>query len=175
VRVYLPRTEAAAQESDVIGQQAAAVQGHAVVLVVDDDADVRELVVAMLQDLGYRVLAADGGGPAREILDGDAEIDLLLVDVAMPGISGVELARHARRRRPDLPVLFASGYADMDAFGTDLQSEDLIKKPYRAADLAVRVQEALRRAEGRPPGPASNVVNLRKKMLAALGKNDGDR
>jgi signal transduction histidine kinase/ActR/RegA family two-component response regulator len=175
VRVYLPRTEAAAQESDVIGQQAVVVQGHAVVLIVDDDADVRELVVAMLQDLGYRVLAADGGGPARAILDGDAEIDLLLVDVAMPGISGVELARHARLRRPDLPVLFASGYADMDAFGTDLQWEDLIKKPYRAADLAVRVQEALRRAEGGPQGLASNVVNLRKKMLAAFGKNDGDR
>jgi CheY-like chemotaxis protein len=175
VRVYLPRTEAEAEESDAAGRQAAAVQGHAVVLVVDDDADVRELVVAMLQDLGYRVLAADGGGQGREILDGDAEIDLLLVDVAMPGISGVELARHARRRRPDLPVLFASGYADMDAFGTDLQSADLIKKPYRAADLAVRVQDALRRAEGRPSGLASNVVNLRKKMLAAFGKNDGDR
>ena len=124
--------------------------------------------------IGYRVLPAAGGREGAEILDGQCAVDLLLVDVAMPGMSGIELARHARRRCPGLPVLFASGYADIDAFGPDLQKEDLIKKPYRAADLSRRVEDAIRRSHGPAPGPASNVVSLRTKMLAALGKGDAD-
>jgi DNA-binding response OmpR family regulator len=76
----------------------------------------------------------------------------LLADVAMPGLSGVDLARAVRERRGQVPVLFATGYPDLRAFHDGLEGEDMIHKPYRMSDLAARLEHALRNAQARQGG-----------------------
>ena len=108
------------------------------VLVVDDDADVREYAVSVLEEFGYRVLAAADGESALDILDRERDVDLLFTDVVMPGLNGFEVARLATAHRPELKVLFASGYA------TDLTPAGrLLKKPYRPAQLHREIEELL--------------------------------
>jgi CheY-like chemotaxis protein len=110
----------------------------ATVLVVDDDADIREYAVAVLEQHGYRVLRAANGEAALSQIEREEEIDLLFTDVVMPGLNGFEVARIAQRARPALRVLFASGYA------TDLTPAGrLLKKPYRPRQLADEIAAAL--------------------------------
>ena len=100
------------------------------VLVVDDDSDVRDYAVSVLEEYGYSVIAAADGESALDILQRERNVDLLFTDVVMPGLNGFEVARLARAERPELKVLFASGYA------TDLTPAGrLLKKPYRPAQL----------------------------------------
>jgi DNA-binding response OmpR family regulator len=82
---------------------------------------------------------------------------LLVTDVAMPGMDGVELSRRARELAPHLPVIFASGYADVQTFGPELADEQLLKKPYRIAEVAARIAAVLsqQRREG-------NVLEFRR-------------
>jgi PAS domain S-box-containing protein len=129
---------------------AAAVADHAVagatVLVVEDDPDVRKMAVAMLTDLGCRVMEASDGPSALRILESPARIDLLFADVVMPGgLSGPQLARQATTLRPSLKVLFVSGYSEMAATrdGTDPLGGELLAKPFRKADLALRLRGLL--------------------------------
>jgi CheY-like chemotaxis protein len=83
------------------------------ILVVEDDPIVRMLIVDVLEELKFRVMQADGSEAALELLEDRAQaIDLLMTDVGLPGMNGRELADRARQQRPQLPVLFASGYAD---------------------------------------------------------------
>lgn len=83
------------------------------ILVVEDDAIVRMLIVDVLEELEYRVLEADGCEEALEFInDEDQDIDLLMTDVGLPIMDGRELAKQARMLRPELPILFASGYAE---------------------------------------------------------------
>lgn len=82
-------------------------------LVVEDDAIVRMLIVDVLEELEYQALQADDGEAALAILgDSDKTIDLMMTDVGLPDINGKELAKQARALRPALPILFASGYAE---------------------------------------------------------------
>src|SRR5207302_4361670 len=84
----------------------------ATILVVEDDPDVREMIVGILSDLGHRTLVATNGPEALAFLNRDHSVDLLFTDIVMPaGMSGTELARQASRLRPDLKVLLSSGYA----------------------------------------------------------------
>jgi signal transduction histidine kinase/ActR/RegA family two-component response regulator len=125
--------------------------GSGLILLVEDDADVRDLVALQLQDLGYKTIIAGSGPAALEILgasEADA-IDLLLTDVVMPGgMNGVALVNEARRQRPGLKVLLTSGYmagnipSESEAAAADLP---LLSKPYQQADLAQAIQEALAR------------------------------
>ncbi|UFN49038.1 response regulator [Roseomonas sp. OT10] len=112
------------------------------VLLVDDDSAVRETTAAALRDLGYRVVEAGSGGAALDLLDREAHVDLLLLDFAMPGMNGVEVAQAARSRRPGVPVLFLTGYADAAAVAGEGQ-EQIIQKPFRPEDLARRLSMAL--------------------------------
>jgi len=145
VRVYLPvaqnTDEAPRAKSTVV-----APGGSETLLVVEDDPFVRNHAISSLEALGYRVLVASNGRDALAILSSGAEIDLLFTDVVMPGgLSGWQLADEARRTRPNLPVLFTSGYP-LDSFSTEPQPGGqtlLLSKPYRQADLASRVREAL--------------------------------
>lgn len=83
------------------------------ILVVEDDAIVRTLIVDVLEELEYRVLEADGCEEALDFInDEDQHIDLLMTDVGLPVMDGRELAKQARMLRPELPILFASGYAE---------------------------------------------------------------
>jgi PAS domain S-box-containing protein len=157
VTLYLPRAEAAPAATVVEGSEPPVPVSHASILVVDDDDDVRDLVVAMLEELGYRVTAAENGSVALELLSRNSPFDLLLADVAMPGLSGVDVVHAARDLGRAPRVLFATGYADLGAYRPGLEGEDMIRKPYRMADLAARVDRALR-APPRVGEPARRVA-----------------
>ena len=144
VTIYLPRSETAAASESSSPAEPARSARHAHILVVDDDDDVRDLVVAMLEELGYRVTAAENGYAALDLLFSDVEYDLLLADVAMPGLSGADVVRAAREAGRAPRVLYATGYADLGTYRAGLEGEDMIRKPYRMTDLASRVDRALR-------------------------------
>ncbi len=125
------------------------------ILLVDDDNEVREVTRAMLHGEGHRVLEAGSGGAALDVLRREPGIELLIVDFAMPGMNGAELARLAHEQRPNLPVLFVTGFADRRALaGVDETS--IIGKPFVGEELAERVRLAL------GYGGASKVIRLRR-------------
>jgi PAS domain S-box-containing protein len=111
------------------------------VLVVDDDAGVREVTSAMLSERGFRVIEAGSGGLALDLLRQEA-IDLLLVDYAMPGMNGAETAAAARHMKPNLPILFVTGYADLTAL-KEVGEDSIIQKPFRDEELERKVNRAL--------------------------------
>jgi PAS domain S-box-containing protein len=152
VRLYLPRAESqAAFAADAAsGDLADARPTGEVILVVEDNDEVRGVAVEALGQLGYGVVEASDADQALQRLDSNPEVKLLFTDVRMPGrLTGVDLAREAVTRRPGLKVLYTSGYV-----GTDLDpNDDVLQKPYRAHDLAVKVRQVLRdAADGNPPG-----------------------
>jgi len=116
------------------------------ILVVEDDHEVREIAVTMLQQLGYQVLQSDMGSDAMDLIAEVDQIGLLLSDVMLPGgMSGRALAEAARALRPDLKILFMSGYA-RDAFDIDGlpdPGDDLLPKPFRKSELATAVRHTL--------------------------------
>jgi CheY-like chemotaxis protein len=122
-------------------------RGAQQILVVDDDDNVRAVAVRQLTSLGYRVIAASGGAEALELLRAVPDIDLLFVDVMMPdGMSGRDCAEQAKSLRPDLKVLFASGYFEgaLVQRGDIEERADFLVKPYRKKDLAEKVQQVLK-------------------------------
>jgi nitrogen-specific signal transduction histidine kinase/CheY-like chemotaxis protein len=119
-----------------------------VILVVEDNEDILELAREYLEAQGYQVVGASDADAALSLLaDGDRKIDLLFTDLIMPGsMNGIALAEQVRRLRPDLPVLFTTGYnEDLVADGDLAAGIDLIGKPYRRAELLDRVRSALNR------------------------------
>jgi CheY-like chemotaxis protein len=117
---------------------------------------VREVAITSLESFGYRTLAAENGPAALDVLASADRVDLLLADMAMPGMSGVELIRRARERRPGLRAVLVTGYADLNAF-SPAEGDLVLQKPYRLDRLASSVAEALRPA---PANAASNVVPM---------------
>jgi PAS domain S-box-containing protein len=144
VKVYLPRATFAQADvqSSLLADGLKVAEKGGTVLVVDDDELVRETTSQMLGQLGYRVLQAGSGGAALELLSGRRKIDLLIVDFAMPGMNGVELAKLAAAKRPRLPILMATGFADHSAI-QHLAADQLLTKPFSEAELAQRVRRAL--------------------------------
>jgi CheY-like chemotaxis protein len=115
---------------------------HHHVLVVDDDSLVRRFITESLRSLGYRVDAFDNGESALEFLKASS-VDLLVVDFAMPGMNGAEVARDAQALRPGLRVLIVSGYADSAALDTALGSARQLRKPFDLNELGTAVAETL--------------------------------
>jgi signal transduction histidine kinase/CheY-like chemotaxis protein len=113
------------------------------VLIVDDDRLVRRLMTDGLRSLQYQVTAVESGEQALATLDGGERFDLLLVDFAMPGMNGAEVARAAQNRQPDIKVLMVSGYADSAAVEAALGSARLLRKPFDVAELGAAVAETL--------------------------------
>jgi CheY-like chemotaxis protein len=108
------------------------------ILVVDDDPDVRDYAISVLEEFGYRVLAASDGEGALLVLQRDGPVDLLFTDVVMPGLNGFEVAQRAVVTSPNLKVLFASGYA------TDLTpAGHFLRKPYRPQQLTREIAALL--------------------------------
>jgi two-component system, cell cycle sensor histidine kinase and response regulator CckA len=108
------------------------------VLVVDDDQHILALTGEMLRVAGYRVLKASVSSEAVLIFERNAEeIDLVLSDVQMPGLTGPELAGRLRQRSPDLPIVFMTGGAE------DCAPPDALQKPFKMADLWSKVSDAL--------------------------------
>jgi CheY-like chemotaxis protein/anti-sigma regulatory factor (Ser/Thr protein kinase) len=111
------------------------------ILVVDDDVLIAMSTVDMLEDLGHTVIEANSGAKALEILQRDGPIDLILTDYAMPGMTGLELAHAARKLRPGLPILLATGYAELsEASNLDFPR---LGKPYQQHQLASHVARLL--------------------------------
>jgi CheY-like chemotaxis protein len=104
------------------------------VLLVDDDPMVLAGTSAMLQDLGHRVVTATSATPALDALGSDAAFDLVITDHAMPGMTGAELAKHIRDMRPDLPIILATGYAEVPS--NLIAGMPRLDKPYRIDKLA---------------------------------------
>ena len=125
------------------------------VLLVDDDALVLSGTAAMLEDLGHVVAEAASGREALEILRSATRFDLMITDFAMPGMTGIELARAARDNRPDLPVILATGFADLR--GAADPGLPRLAKPYGQEELAARIAEATGETERDAP---TNVVPL---------------
>jgi signal transduction histidine kinase len=136
----------AAPETPAAGEGADASSGGGggrTVLIVDDDDDVRTTLRYALEALDYAVVEAVDGPSALALLR-EGRPDLAIVDFAMPGMNGAEVAREARALHPDLPVLFASGYADTEALQGALGSEmPLLRKPFQVSELAAMVAHGI--------------------------------
>jgi CheY-like chemotaxis protein len=185
VRIYLPRARAEEDvETDVdVGP---ATGGTETVLVVEDDEDVRNTVIDMLSELGYRVLKAKDASSALAIIESGVPIDLLFTDVVMPGpLRSPELARKARERLPQIAVLFTSGYTENAIVhgGRLDDGVDLLSKPYTREALARKIRHVLRNQKqrvaglammGRPPAPRDGlavgdaVETTKKRQLRVL-------
>jgi CheY-like chemotaxis protein len=147
VRLYLPRqSTAVATAAAAMAAQSDHPRGGEMILVVEDNVDVRTFVVRYLRDLGYHVIEAKDGPSALGALDDPAPIDLLVTDVIMPGgMTGRQLSDEANRRRPGLKTLFISGYTK-DSFvhqGKLNPEVNFLSKPFRRRDLALKVREVL--------------------------------
>ncbi|WP_245815657.1 PAS domain-containing protein [Luteimonas chenhongjianii] len=144
VRIYLPRLVERPEEAAPLSGQAAPLPARGqqqLILVVDDEAGVRQFSADALTELGYRVLSADGASQALQVLDAHPDIALLFTDVVMPEVNGRQLADEALRRRPALKVVFATGNSrntlvDDGVLGPDVQ---LIGKPFTVRELATRI------------------------------------
>ncbi len=140
IRVLLPPTPAPAGAAAPNG----APPGHETVLLVEDDPSVRGLVVAMLGRLGYVVLAAERAEDALALLsEHRGDVDLLIADIVMPGMSGRELATRAQAARPHLRVLLTSGHAATGAGPHLAAGFAFMPKPFSIETLALRVRAAL--------------------------------
>ena len=147
-RVYLPRTVARA--SQPANQPAALVMsglvpGTETILVVEDEAEVLNLIVRVLQACGYQVLVAQEGSQALQLSrEQEGPIHLLITDIIMPGMSGKELAEKLRRQRADTRLLFISGYPDQEIVREgDLKDAAFLPKPFTVEDLTSKVRAVL--------------------------------
>jgi CheY-like chemotaxis protein len=143
-KLYLPR---AAENTIFEGSPFAATfteskRTSAVILLVDDDSAVREVTASILEDIGYVVLKVGSGGAALDLINQNTKIDLVLLDLAMPGMSGVEVASHVRRKFPTLPILFLTGYADQTAL-SEVGEQSIIRKPFIDNELITKVDATL--------------------------------
>ena len=145
IKLYLPRA-IQAEDLEVTIDHGPIAGGTETVLVVEDDDGVRETVVALLVDLGYRVLKSVDAASALSVIDSGIPIDILFTDVVMPGtLKSPELARKARERLPDIAVLFTSGYTENSiVHGGKLDAGvELLSKPYTRDALARKFRHVL--------------------------------
>jgi CheY-like chemotaxis protein len=150
VRVYLPRAADTLIPGEVVRGVEAVSSGSETILVVEDEESIGALTAEILRGCGYTLLTATNGRQAYELLmDHPQPIDLLLTDVVMPQMNGRELGELARAARPDLAVLYVSGYTDEAIVGRGLLAEEVnfLQKPFTAEDLMRKVREVI---EARP-------------------------
>ncbi len=150
-RTFLPVIDQALKDADpaAMRERGCDFAGSETILLVEDDEPVRAVIGTMLEGYGYRVLSARNSEEASRLLDETGEnIHLLLTDVVMPGLTGPQLAERARRARPDLEVLFMSGYTE-DSDGLESLDDPnvaLIPKPFSTDQLLRKLHEVLRSA-----------------------------
>ncbi|HEV2677518.1 MAG TPA: ATP-binding protein [Aliidongia sp.] len=154
VSIFLPRTEEALPAAATTEpERPAAVTGSGLILVVEDDADVRRVTAGMLHDLGFLVREAANAREALALIDSGTEVDLVFSDVIMPGgQSGIELAQELNASRPHLPVLLASGYTAEEIIPEALFDElVLLHKPYSQTELSRAIIDTTLKRSGRSP------------------------
>lgn len=119
-------------------------RGHATILVVDDETMIRNIVTWTLKRRGFAVLQASDGVDGLQSFEAHREIDLVLSDIVMPELDGVGMVRALRDRRPEVPVLFMSGYTGHQ--GPALEPGDLerlLPKPFTPTELVERIEQVL--------------------------------
>ncbi|MBV9843419.1 MAG: PAS domain S-box protein [Sphingomonadaceae bacterium] len=147
-KLYLPRFRGEADDEETLARLAQAFpadQGE-VVLVVEDDPVVRGLIIEELSELGYAALEAADGPKGLELVQSKRRIDLLITDIGLPGLNGRQLADAARARRPDLKVLFMTGYAENAALAAGFLEPgmEMITKPFAMEALASRIRTIIK-------------------------------
>lgn len=145
VTLFLPRYRGALHV-DSGSQDRVAPQGAGeTVLLVEDDSSVRLLIGEVLRDLGYACIEASDGQTALPVLTSNTRLDLMITDVGLPGMNGRQLADFAREHRPDLQILFVTGYAEQVAGGDDFLDAgmSLVTKPFNLDVLAYKIREIL--------------------------------
>ena len=143
VILRFPAAQPATAEGAALADAAAyKAHGRERVLVVEDDDGVRRFIVECLQSLGYAVTEASGGVEGLERIRAEPP-QLLIVDYAMPGLTGVDVINETRRSAPDLPIILATGYADMEAVHSVIDPQRVLRKPFQIGDLEDAVRRAL--------------------------------
>ncbi|WP_373236462.1 PAS domain-containing protein [Cohaesibacter celericrescens] len=120
--------------------------GHETILVVEDQTEVREIAIALLEDLGFTTIEAENGVHALDFIHSRPDIDLMFTDIVMPGgLGGTELAKATTKIRPELPIVFTTGFAEAAILhdGEVKAATNLVTKPYRRVDLATKIRAAL--------------------------------
>ena len=154
VRLYLPRNigaEIAAADSDLDAATPVA-RAQEIVLVVEDEPGVRRLSVDALRELGYTVVHAGDAQQALSLLELQPRVDLLLTDIVMPAMNGHQLAEVARSLRPDLKVVYTTGYAGNGSVRDDTPEAAVLSKPFTLSALATKVRDALDGGAASRPG-----------------------
>jgi CheY-like chemotaxis protein len=143
ITVFLPRSRESLQP--VAADSGAVVHDGkaAAILVVDDDAPVRELTVKALEALNYRVIEADNGRTALDVFQRTSTIDLALIDLVMPVMNGRQLATRIRAAEPQQAILFMTGYDDLSGTDDPFAAELVLRKPFKLVELAAAVERAL--------------------------------
>lgn len=155
IRIFLPRAHGAAEVSCEQQMTFAKPFGAGqTVLVVEDNPAVRQVAISTLHSLGFDVIEAETGDDAAQVIRRNSRVRLVLSDVRMPGgLSGIDLARLIKTERPEVHILLTTGYVDSEE---TIEDVELLYKPYRATDLAERIQALLEK----PQPLARNVVPM---------------
>jgi CheY-like chemotaxis protein len=157
VYIYLPRADGERVDERPVAARISAAGAFtgASILLVDDDNAVREVTRAMLHELGYAVLEAGSGGAALDVLSREPKIDLMIVDFAMPGMNGAEVARQVQAKRPSLPILFVTGFSDRSGMA-GVDEAYVLAKPFVYDELASKVRFCL------AGGASEKIVRFRR-------------
>ena len=145
-KIYLPRVDAGEEPLASSDEQALSPRGAETILLAEDEEAVRRLTVRMLTDLGYTVIEASNGIEAVRLCEQhERPIHLLLTDVIMPGMTGKDLADRVRALKPELKVLYMSGYTDdtISRSGVLDRSTAFLQKPFSQEGLASKVRDVL--------------------------------
>jgi CheY-like chemotaxis protein len=144
VKLYLPRTLQDAVDLNILAAEPPRGQGETI-LVVEDDAAVRSVIREVLEELGYEVIATSDARPAIPLLKSARRIDLMISDVVLPHVDGRKLADIARGFRPDLKVLFVTGYAENATYRSNFLGPgmDMLTKPFALDVLGAKVRAML--------------------------------
>jgi PAS domain S-box-containing protein len=153
ITIFLPRGTGARVPDRAEPAPIAAPPQAAFVLLVDDDVDVRTVAASILESAGFRVLQAASGASALDLLShADSPVEVMVVDVAMPGINGVELAKIVRHKSPTLPIVFMTGYTDASLLPANTRDE-VLRKPFGPGELEAKVALAISRNADRSDTP----------------------
>jgi CheY-like chemotaxis protein len=177
VKLYLPRSM---QTEDVTVEEenGPIIGGNETIFVVEDDDAVRDAVIAMLEDLGYRVLKATNAQSALTVIESGVTVDMLFTDVVMPGpLKSAELARKAKELIPQISVLFTSGYTENSIVhgGRLDEGVNLLSKPYSRDVLARKIRQVLARDGKMPklsPKPTDPQVPSNGSLVVLLCEDD---
>jgi signal transduction histidine kinase len=145
IDLFLPRAEVAtAPAAEAPAPRLPPFTGRATVLLVDDDALVCDGTAAMIEDLGHTVIPASSASAALGLLETTPNVDIIITDHVMPGMTGIELAKLVRKRFPGMPIVLASGYAELDAGSSGKADFTRLSKPFTQRSLAEVIATACR-------------------------------